>query len=138
MKNLTKRHQAREFALQVLFQREFVKDMDVKKSLDYFKGAMDSTDEVYKFAEYLLSGVLQNLSSIDKKIEGHSQNWSLKRIALVDLNILRMATYEILFSEGEIPPKSSINEAVELAKQYSTQNSSSFINGILDQIYKNR
>ncbi len=137
MINLTKRHQAREFALQVLFQTEFVKDIDIKNSLDYFKGAIDSSNEVYKFAEFLVRGVSGKTSEIDKHIQSYSQNWSLSRMALVDLNILRMAVFEMLYSNNEVPPKATINEAVELAKQYSTQDSSAFINGILDQIFKN-
>ena len=137
MQGLSRRHQARELALQVLFQREFIKDIDLHNTLDYFKGVIDSSNEVYQYAEFITFGVSQNQSKIDSKIESFSQNWSLNRIALVDLTIMRVAVFELLFSNNEVPPKASIDEAVELAKQYSTTDSSSFINGILDQIYKN-
>lgn len=138
MKGLTRRHQARELALQVLFQREFVKDIDLHGTLDYFKGVIEPSNEVYQYAEFITFGVCQNQSKLDSKIEAYSQNWALNRIALVDLTIMRIAVFELMFTNNDVPPKTCIDEAVELAKQYSTTDSSAFINGILDQIYKNQ
>lgn len=138
MKGLTRRHQARELALQVLFQREFIADLDLTQSLKYFKGVIESDDEVYRFAEFIVHGVHENEQKLDAKVEAYSQNWSLDRIALIDLTILRMAIFELLYSNDEVPPKASIDEAVEIAKQYSTTDSSAFINGILDHVYKDK
>ena len=136
-KELSRRRQARELALQVLFQNEFNEKIDVEASLNFFKGALDPTNETYQYAKYLCLGVIENKSACDEKIEAYSQNWKISRMALVDVNILRISIFEILFSDGQVPPKSSIDEAVDLAKKYSTQESSRFINGILDQVLKN-
>lgn len=139
MKDITKRHQARELALQVLFQKEFLtEDFDSYKSLDYFRGVIEKNNDVYKYAELLVIGVIEHGDAIDQKISSFSENWALKRMALVDLNILRIATFEIEFFDNSVPPKSSIDEAIEIAKKYSTTESASFINGILDQIYKSK
>jgi len=88
-----------------------------------------------RFTEQLVNGVLNNLSQIDHEIEEHSHNWKLSRMSSIDRNILRIAIFELL-SCDEIPPKVSINEAIEIAKIYSDKNSAAFINGILDQVKK--
>ena len=88
-----------------------------------------------RFTEQLVDGVLNNLTQIDHKIEEHSHNWKLNRMSSIDRNILRIAIFELL-SCDEIPPKVSINEAIEIAKIYGDINSPAFINGILDQIKK--
>jgi N utilization substance protein B len=79
--------------------------------------------------------VLDRQESIDVKIRAFSENWDFKRIAVVDRNILRLAIYELLFRD-DIPPVVSINEAIELAKRFSTEDSSKFVNGILDRVKK--
>ena len=88
-----------------------------------------------RFAEQLVEGVLDNLAQIDHEIEEHSHNWKLNRMSFIDRNILRVAIFELL-SCDEIPPKVSINEAIEIAKIYGDTNSPAFVNGILDQIKK--
>ena len=88
-----------------------------------------------RFTEQLINGVFDNLEEIDHQIGEHSHNWKLNRMSSVDRNILRIAIFELLFCD-EIPPKVSINEAIEVAKTYGDKNSPSFINGILDQIEK--
>ena len=85
------------------------------------------------FADKLIRGVLENRDSLDQQIQQHAQNWDLNRMAVVDRNILRLAIYEMLFRD-DIPPIVSINEAVDVAKKYSTQDSGKFVNGILDKI----
>jgi N utilization substance protein B len=85
------------------------------------------------FSSQLVQGVAENLEKIDKKISEYATNWRLERMAYVDRNILRLGSYELLFRE-DIPPKVSINEAVELAKKFSSQEASKFVNGILDKI----
>jgi N utilization substance protein B len=81
----------------------------------------------------LIRGVLEHRNAIDEKIKGHAKNWEFHRIAAVDRNIMRLAIYEMLHRE-DIPPVVSINEAVDIAKRFSTQDSGKFVNGILDKI----
>lgn len=85
------------------------------------------------FAEELATGVVKNRAAIDEIISEKSKNWSISRIAKVDLNILRMAIYELLF-RSDIPRNVTINEAIEVAKKFGTEDSSAFINGLLDEI----
>ncbi len=89
--------------------------------------------EALDFAEELTRGVKENQSLIDRKIDEKSKNWAIPRMARVDLNILRMATYELLF-RNDIPKNVTINEAIEVAKKFGTEDSPAFINGILDEI----
>ncbi len=92
----------------------------------------EGTDE---FAERIVLGVLDHAREIDQLIERFSENWRLDRINLVDRNILRMAIFELLYC-NEIPPKVTLNEAIDLGKRYGSEDSGSFINGILDRIQK--
>ena len=89
--------------------------------------------EVQRTVEDLVEGTIEGRESLDRRIEEVAENWDISRMAIIDRNILRLATYEI-FERSDIPVKVSINEAIELGKEYSTQNSGAFINGILDQI----
>ena len=85
------------------------------------------------FVERIVLGVIEHRQKIDQLIEQYSENWRLDRMNLVDRNILRMATFELLYFE-DIPPKVTLNEAIDLGKRYGTEDSGSFINGILDRI----
>jgi N utilization substance protein B len=87
----------------------------------------------HKFAEELVRGVIEKRAAIDEKIAKYTENWDLPRIAAVDRNILRLAMYEMLFRD-DIPPVVSINEAVDIAKKFSTRESGAFVNGILDRL----
>ena len=128
-----KRRKARECALQALFRAEFTKD---KPDRDALKSLCDDTDdEVYWFFVELVEGTLEHLAEIDAAIKEAAEHWAIDRMAAVDRNILRAATYEILY-RMDIPPAVSINEAIEIAKKYSAVESASFINGILDNISK--
>ncbi|MBU0709380.1 MAG: transcription antitermination factor NusB [Candidatus Omnitrophica bacterium] len=132
---MRKRTRAREFALQILYQIDITHDQ-LDSSLDNFWQAHtdDNIDEELKsFANSLLHGVIENLEVIDSNISKHATNWQLKRMAVVDRNILRMSGYELIFRD-DIPPKASINEAVELAKKYSGTDAGKFVNAILDKI----
>lgn len=91
--------------------------------------------EAKAFCEMLIIGVIRNATELDKLIEGHSTHWKVSRMALVDRNILRLAVFEILYCE-DIPPFVSINEAIEIGKKFGTEESGSFINGVLDHIAK--
>jgi transcription antitermination factor NusB len=133
------RARAREIALQALYQY----DMSQKGASD-IKGAVDlepfvvhaTRDETVKcYALKLIEGCLQRRDELDRRIAATAKHWKLERIAAVDLSILRMALSEMLDVE-EVPPKVAINEAIELAKKYSTAQSGSFVNGVLDRLFK--
>ena len=94
----------------------------------------DSPPPVQPFSKQLVLGVCEKIEDLDRLIIKSSKNWRLERMPRVDRNILRVGVYEILFRE-DIPPRVSIDEAVELAKKYGTEESGAFINGILDDIY---
>ncbi|MFN0063342.1 MAG: transcription antitermination factor NusB [Myxococcaceae bacterium] len=124
----------RERALQALYQLE-VTPGEVPVAVD---GAFSSEDErvdpdARRFALDLAEGVRQHLTDIDKLIEAHSTNWRLDRMARVDRSVLRLATYELMF-RPDIPRKVTLNEAVELGKRFGAEDSSAFINGLLDKI----
>src|SRR5213079_1198621 len=85
------------------------------------------------FADKLIRGVIEHRNDIDERIKGHAEHWDLHRMAVVDRNVLRLAIYEMLYRE-DIPPVVSINEAVDIAKKFSTEDSGKFVNGILDKI----
>src|SRR5215468_5160832 len=152
-----KRREARERAVQFLFQYDLNPPEDLQAALQQFwdtqraaaiaeeKGAATwgqptelpplSTEEaaVRLFAEPLIRGTLEHRDEADEIIKRHAKNWELHRIAAVDRNILRLAIYEMLHRE-DIPPVVSINEAVDIAKKFSTQDSGKFVNGILDKV----
>lgn len=132
------RRESREIALQVLFQREFAPDIQVEDALNLFRSSFDAETEVWNYATSLLRGVSTHLERIDETIQGASTHWSLKRMALTDLNIMRIATFELLFSQEPPPPLVVIDEAIEISKKYGTTDSASFTNGILDQIRKTK
>lgn len=92
-------------------------------------------EKVKDFSNILVDGVIKNLPLIDSKISSSAKNWTIDRMAVVDRNILRMATYELLFVH-DIPAKVTLNEAIEIAKKYGGDDSSSFVNGIIDRILK--
>ncbi len=92
-------------------------------------------DNVREFTQRLVDGVAANVEAIDAKISHYAANWQIKRMAVIDRNILRLGVYELLHT-SDIPPKVTINEAVELAKKYGDLESGKFVNGILDKIHK--
>lgn len=130
------RRQAREIVLQALFQREYTPDLDLRKSVQELGELSGLPDEIQEHALTLCSGVVTHQLAIDQRIQEASSQWSLERIAIVDLNILRLACFELVQLSAEIPPKVAINEAIEIAKKYGADESPKFINGILDEILK--
>src|SRR3954470_22077188 len=152
-----KRREARERAVQFLFEHDLNPPEDLQAALNQFwesqraaaiaeeKGVANwgqpvelpppTADEaaVRLFAEPLIRGTLEHRDALDEVIKKHAKNWDLHRIAAVDRNILRLAIYEMLHRE-DIPPVVSINEAVDIAKKFSTQDSGKFVNGILDKV----
>jgi len=131
---MRKRTQAREYALQILYQADIRKDSEDKILTDFWKG-LEVEPEVSDFASKLVIGTLRNMKKLDEMISKYASNWKLNRMAVIDRNVLRMAAYELLFCE-DIPPKVSINEAVDLAKKFGDTESGKFVNGILDKINK--
>ena len=128
------RSKAREVALCLLYQIEIVKS-DFRQAIQNYSESTSHQQEVIDFSSVLIEGVVKNLELINSLIKKHVKNWEIERMAVVDRNILRMACFELLFLE-DIPPKVSINEAIELAKRFGDVDSPRFVNGILDKIYK--
>lgn len=133
---MTKRD-ARELALQVLFQMEFSPSLSFVKSLDTFRANFTAPPEVWNYALTLLECFNLRQKEIDDVIQNHSAHWRLPRMALVDKNIMRIAVCELLFQDN-VPPAVAINEAIEIAKKYGSQDSPAFINGVLDQVRKSK
>lgn len=151
------RREARERAVQFLFQYDLNPPENIDAALNHFwdsqRAAVVAEDKadaswgekrelppitaeeaaVRLFADPLIRGTLQFRNDLDERIKKHTLNWDLHRIAVVDRNVLRLAIYEMLHRE-DIPPVVSINEAVDIAKKFSTQESGKFVNGILDKI----
>lgn len=131
------RRQSRELALQILFQREFSKDISVKELVSLFMKHLSLSDEIKNFAVSVIEVAIANQEDIDALIQKHCHNWKLERLSLVDLNLMRVAVCEVLFiKEDATPPKVAMNEALEISKKYSSQESPQFLNGILDQLLK--
>ena len=152
-----KRREARERAVQFLFQYDLNPAESLEEALEQFwqsqsapaiaeeKGAATwgqkieppppTADELTTrmFADKLICGVLEHRAEIDGRIQQYARNWDLHRMAVVDRNVLRLAIYEMLHRD-DIPPVVSINEAVDIAKKFSTQDSGKFVNGILDRL----
>ena len=132
---MRRRTRAREFALQILYQMDITHDAcDISLNAFWQTHNEEKIEANIKdFTAELVKGVSENLEAMDKKIAQYATNWELKRMAVVDRNIIRMSCYELLF-RGDIPPKVSINEAVDLAKKYSGLEAGKFVNAILDKI----
>ena len=130
-----KRRQAREYALQILFQTDFTEKKLGRKELDEFWADKKENRQIREFAEELVKGTLEKLEEIDALIEQLAENWLLRRMAAVDRNILRFAAFEILYRR-DIPSAVTINEALEIAKKYSSSESAPFLNGVLDRLAK--
>lgn len=154
---LRRRTRAREIAMQALFQFD-LRGMEHANELgssvaevcrtELYAGEEFNADglantperalnaaerEVVEFAARLVEGALEHRDSIDAKLQAVTRNWDLRRMAIVDRNVLRMAVFELMYC-ADVPPKVAINEAIEIGKKFSTANSGGFVNGILDRI----
>ena len=130
------RRLSRELALQVLFQQEFAPQQSVEHGLATFRSSFNADEDVWSYALEILKGLESKRAEVDALIQARSSHWTLKRMALVDLNIMRVAVYELKFASESIPPAVAIDEAIEISKKYGTVDSAAFVNGILDQIVK--
>lgn len=131
------RKKARDNAFKCIYQLEFMDDKNVEKLLEYCYDENQNTDNEKEYIQKVVNGVVENLSIIDDSILKNLKNWTINRIAKIDLAILRLAIYEILYLE-DIPAKVSVNEAVELAKEYGGTDSKSFVNGLLAKIIEGK
>ena len=125
------RHQARERALQILFQY----DIHGKPGLwlDVFWKENEAPEDVKAFAERLVAGVLEHKRELDALIEKYATNWKISRMPIVDRNILRAGVFELVWMD-DVPAKVTVNEAIELAKSFGDDDASKFVNGVLDQV----
>lgn len=127
------RHRSREEALQILYQWDLNQDLTVETAIEFFQKHFSHEKENQDFSKRLIEGVAKHLTELDQAVEESSQNWRASRMAAVDRNILRMGAFELLHCD-DIPATVTINEMVELAKQFGSQESPAFINGILDNM----
>lgn len=134
MMEMGKRHRGRELALSFLYQIEFYPKEAFEERFQAFWAQYAVKPEVRSFAEELIRGTMNQRNSIDVLLSSHVEHWVLSRLALVDLSILRLAAYELLFHQ-KTPPKAAIDEAIELAKAFGGKDSGAFVNGVLDKIY---
>ena len=128
------RRAGRECALQMLYGRD-IGGISEDEILRTYGSMGELSPQAREFAEQLFTGVAARLDELDLLIQNHAQNWRLNRMAAVDRNVLRLAAFELL-SGGKSPNSAIINEAIELARKFSTQDSAQFVNGILDSIRK--
>jgi len=129
-----KRRQSRELVIQFLYLIE-MNEGEVQDQLKLFWESHPTAEDVQSFTEEILKDTFDHKEAIDARLEKYSDNWTLSRMTVIDRNLLRMAASEILYSKT-VPPKVAIDEAVEIAKRFGSEDSPNFINGILDRILK--
>lgn len=130
-----RRHQARECALQLLFELEFNNTEDAATLIKEFWDYRKAQSQVKEYGSWLVQKCLENKDKIDSLIESVSRNWRLARMGAIDRNIIRLAACELLY-EASLEPAVIINEAIEVAKKFGGENSAAFVNGILDALSK--
>lgn len=135
------RHLGRIVALQTIYEYEFrtqvgdqsvVVDDILTRNLGKYKSSVDDTE----FVDSLVRGVIDHMNELDDKLRPLAPEWPIEQIARVDRTVLRLGLYELLFSADSVPPKVAINEAVELAKAFGSDNSGKFVNGVLGTAYR--
>ena len=127
------RREARELALQALYQLDLAGGEDPARSLAHFWTQYDEKREVQGFARELVDGVRAHRERIDDLIGTSAEHWRLPRLSRVDLNLLRLATFELL-ARPDIPAPVTINEAIEIARRFGSEDSATFVNGVLDHV----
>jgi len=132
---MTLRRKSREFALQMLFQWDMGQQKTAQIEKTFWRSAR-AADSTRKFANQLFEGAVTHADASDKLVQRHAKNWRLERLATIDRNILRLAIYELHWLAT--PPKVALNEALELAKKFSSTEAPAFLNGVLDAILKAR
>lgn len=129
---MTTRRRVREILLQILYEEDLNPVRSETVADEFLARRMRKNKPLVAFGQGLLAGIRKNRREIDEMLGNNASNWSVKRMTVVDRNILRLAAYEMLYEN--LPPPVAINEAIELAKRYGHENSGQFVNGILDRI----
>jgi N utilization substance protein B len=129
---MTTRRRAREIVLQLLYEDDLNPEQDPQLAEQFLIRRMHGNRPLVDFAKRLFTNVLSNRKELDKSLSGIASNWSLRRMAAIDRNILRLGAYEIIMTDT--PGRVVINEAVELAKRYGDRQSGQFVNGVLDRV----
>jgi transcription antitermination protein NusB len=131
---MTTRRRAREVSLQILYEEDIHPLRDLATANGFLSKRLLHNKNLIAFAQELLDGVRSHVEEIDAVLTKHAANWSVKRMTTIDRNVLRMASYEMMFAG--VPGRVAINEAIELAKRYGSKNSGQFVNGILDRVLR--
>jgi len=132
---MRKRTLSREVALKVLYASDITGETVEESSQKFWSAQKEIDPDVKDFSEILVAGVDKNLETIDEIISKYASNWNIGRMATIDRNVLRIASFELLYTL-DVPPKVAINEAIELAKKFGDKDSGKFVNGVLDKINK--
>lgn len=132
---MRKRTLSREMALKILYANDITGEATEESSQKFWSAQKEIDPDVKDFAELLVAGVDKNLETIDAIISKYASNWNIGRMATIDRNVLRIASFELLYTL-DVPPKVAINEAIDLAKKYGDKDSGKFVNGVLDKINK--
>jgi transcription antitermination protein NusB len=132
---MTRRSRAREVALQLLFQRDSNPDVP-RPVIEQFARDRLGNPTAETFCLALYDGVIQHLKGIDARIAAASENWRLQRMAACDRNVLRLGTYEIVYATPQMPGAVALDEAIELVRRYGSEDSPSFVNGVLDKVFR--
>lgn len=135
--NVGTRRKAREMALQLLYQCE-LNELSIAEALLRQCEHLEVVKKALPYAKYLAEGVVEHRDDINGMIREHAHNWRLERMSLIDRNIIRMAIFEFCYSKEKVPATVAINEAIEVAKRFGADDSSSFINGVLDAVNRAR
>ena len=130
---MNSRRKAREIALTFLYQWD-VRGPDVLPEMDDLLVKDRREPDVADYVRTLVNGTIEHRAEIDRRISEAAEHWRIERMAVLDRNVMRMATFEMAYRKDDVPPKVAINEAIELAKRFSTGESGAFVNGVLDRI----
>lgn len=133
---MSRRSRAREIVLQVLYQQDLNPEQPIDVQIKFIQNRLNHDPALVSFANRLLRGVEGKRDALDQQLAKIAQNWRLSRMSATDRNVLRLGAYEILFTDT--PDRVAVNEAIELAKRYGTNNSSQFVNGVLDRLMHHR
>ena len=133
---MPRRSRAREIVLQVLYQDDLNPQHNASVVDQFLTVRLQNDEQLVQFAGSLLSGVRRNRGELDSLLDDVAENWTLKRMAVTDRNVLRLGAFEIIYTDT--PDRVAINEAVELAKRFGSKQSAQFVNGILDKFIKER
>jgi len=133
---MTNRRRAREAAIQILYRYDLVNE-DYNKTIPETVQRQNLNPESSEYFQRLIKGTFEHLKEIDQCIQDHLKTWTIERLATIDRSVIRIACCELLFFP-DIPPKVSINEAVDIVKKYSNDESGRFVNGVLDAVFKSK